>query len=173
MTVLDGRRRFALDQNFPDPIIDSLGDWITEAELVPLRRIDARLPTFEDDWRILLALHHHADPWDGLITTDSGMLNLPREMAVLEQTKLTLVVALAAGHDPLKATGLLLAYLPGICGRTSPEKAQLWTLNAAPTPASKPWEKLQRIAEHRNRDVVELYREERLSDEELAENPLR
>jgi hypothetical protein len=34
------------------------------------------------------------------------MLSLPRELSVLCQTKLTLVVAVAAGHDPIKATVL-------------------------------------------------------------------
>ncbi len=42
-----------------------------DATLVPLDRIDTRLSTL-DDWELLLALHHHADPWDGLITTDSS-----------------------------------------------------------------------------------------------------
>ena len=43
------RRRFALDQNFPEPIVDALSTWL-EAELVPIRRIDQRMPTL-DDWR--------------------------------------------------------------------------------------------------------------------------
>lgn len=91
---------FALDQNFPEPIIDALDEWIPEAELVPLRRIDPLLSTL-DDWEVLLALHHHARPWEGLIPTDSGILSLPRELAVILQTNLTLVVAAEAGHDPI------------------------------------------------------------------------
>jgi hypothetical protein len=91
---------FALDQNFPQPIIDALNDFIPEADLVPLRDVDPLLVADIDDWQVLLALHQHVRPWDGLITTDSGMLNLPREMAVVRQTNLTLVVAEGAGHDP-------------------------------------------------------------------------
>jgi hypothetical protein len=116
-------RLFALDHNFPQPIVEVLADFMTEAELVPLQEIDSRLPEFQNDWEVLLALHHHARPWDGLVTTDSSMIQLPRELAVLMQTKLTLVVALEAGHDPLKATGLVLAHLPGICARTDPDVA--------------------------------------------------
>ncbi len=60
-----------------------------------------------DDWELLLALHHHADAWDGLITTDSSILNQGPELAALIQTRLTLVVAMESGHNPVKASGLL------------------------------------------------------------------
>jgi len=85
-------RLFALDRNFPQPIVGILSDFQADAKLVPLDRIDTRLSTL-DDWELLLALHHHADPWDGLITTDSSMLAQGPELAALIQTKLTLVVA--------------------------------------------------------------------------------
>jgi hypothetical protein len=50
-------RRLALDQNFPEPIVDGLADWLaSDAELVPIRRIDDRMATL-DDWEVLLALH--------------------------------------------------------------------------------------------------------------------
>jgi hypothetical protein len=115
-------RLLALDQNFPEPIVDALGDFLAEdAELVPIRRIDPRLPT-ADDWQVLQALHADQRPWDGLITSDSNMLGLPRELAVLCQTKLTLVVTIAAGHDPIKATGLLLAHLSVVC-ETDPARS--------------------------------------------------
>jgi hypothetical protein len=110
-------RLFALDRNFPQPIVGVLSDFQTDATLVPLDRIDTRMSTL-DDWELLLALHHHADPWDGLITTDSSMLAQGSELATLIQTRLTLVVAVASGHNPVKASGLLFAYLAGICRRT-------------------------------------------------------
>jgi hypothetical protein len=52
----------------------------------------------------LLALHQRPEPWDGLITTDSAILNQGPELVALIQTNLTLVVALASGHDPVKAS---------------------------------------------------------------------
>jgi hypothetical protein len=163
---------FALDQNFPDPIVASLNEFIPEAELVPLREIDPLLVANIEDWQILLALHHHARPWDGLITTDSGMLNLPREIAVVDQTRLTLVVAAAAGHDPLRATGLLFTHLSYICEQTDPAEAQVWRLVAQSRPAYAPDHFVQRIADHQNRNVDEVWREARLTDQELAEDPL-
>ena len=102
----DGQRRFALDQNFPEPIVDGLVDWLaSDAELMPIRRIDERMATL-DDWEVLQALHTDARAWDGLITTDAKMPSLPRELAVLCQTRLTLVAAQAVdtrsdqGHRP-------------------------------------------------------------------------
>jgi hypothetical protein len=106
------RKLFALDHNFPQPIVDVLTEYQEDAELVRVDGIDDRLPQL-DDWALLLALHHHDRPWDGLITTDTSMLNRAREMAAVMQTKLTLVVAMEAGHNPVKASGLLFAYLGG------------------------------------------------------------
>jgi hypothetical protein len=123
-------RLFALDRNFPQPIVSVLSDFQADATLVPLDAIDPRLSTL-DDWELLLALHHHADPWDGLITTDSSMLTQGPELAALIQTKLTLVIAMESGHNPVKASGLLFAYLAGISQRTTPERPQVWRLNAA------------------------------------------
>lgn len=162
---------FALDQNFPQPIVQALNDFIPEVELVPLRTID-RLMAEIDDWQVLLALHHHARPWDGLITNDSRMLNLPRELAVVRQTRLTLVVAHAAGHDPIKATGLLFTHLAWIARETDPERAQIWSLTARNRPARDPWEEFERIADHRNVTADTVWREARLTAAELAEDPL-
>lgn len=148
-------RLFALDHNFPQPIVAVLAEFQSDAELVRVDRIDPRMADL-DDWELLLALHHHARPWDGLITTDSSMLNQGPELAALIQTKLTLVVALESGHNPVKASGLLFAYLGGICRRTRSEVPQAWTLSAANRPHRPPWEFLKRFAEHNNRATDEV-----------------
>ena len=129
-------RLFALDHNFPDPIVSVLAGFQTDAELVRIDRIHSGMPDL-DDWELLVALHQHSENWDGLITTDSSMLNQGPELATLIQTKLTLVVATASGDDPVKASGLLFAYLSGICKRTRPDVAQVWTLSAANRPGPR------------------------------------
>jgi hypothetical protein len=164
-------RLFALDKNFPQPIVSVLSDFQADAQLVPLDRVDTRMSTL-DDWELLLALHHHSGAWDGLITTDSSMLAQGRELATLIQTKLTLVVAVASGHNPVKASGLLFAYLAGICQRTTPERAQVWRLNAVNRPHEEPWEFLKRFAEHNGRSADEVWPELKLSADALARNPL-
>jgi hypothetical protein len=164
-------RLFALDKNFPQPIVDVLSDFQADAQLVPVDHIDPRMSTL-DDWELLLALHRHADHWDGLITTDSSMLSQGLELATLIQTKLTLVVAVASGHNPVKASGLLFAYLSGICQRTTPERAQVWRLNAANRPPEKPWDFLKRFAEHNGRTPEAVWAEFKLSATAIANDPL-
>ena len=166
------RRLIALDQNFPQPIVSALSEFMVEAELVALVEIDERLIDL-DDWEVLLALHHHERDWDGLLTTDTGMLSLPRELAVLMQTRLTLVVAQAVGHDPLKATGLVLTYLPWIAAHTRPEEAQVWVLRSANKPADDPWSHLEKVATRKGTTATTLYDAEKLTNAELARNPLQ
>jgi len=163
---------FALDQNFPEPIVNALNEFIPEVDLVPLREIDPALTAEIDDWEVLLALHHHDRPWDGLITNDHGILNLPREMAVLRQTNLSLVVAESAGHDPIRATGLLFTHLEYIGRETAPDRPQIWRLVARNRPGDDPWQYLESIAEHQNRSVDAVWQEARLTNAELARDPL-
>lgn len=164
-------RLFALDQNFPTPIVDVLQEYMEEAELIPLSAIDERLTTL-DDWQVLHALHHHQRPWDGLVTTDSSMAQQSKELSLLCQTGLTLVVAMGAGHDPIMATGLLFTQLPGICKRTDPSIAQLWELRTTQRPHTDPWEKMTLLGERAGKEASHLYAEAKLSPQEFAQDPL-
>lgn len=164
-------RLFALDQNFPQPIVKVLQDFQADAELVPVRVIDPRLAAF-DDWQLLVALHHDKRRWDGLITTDSSILFQPLELAILIQTGLTLVVTLEAGHNPVKATGLLFAHLAGICRRTRPDAAQIWRLRAVTQAHVSPWKQLSIVAEHQHVDANRLFATHRLTANQLAADPL-
>ncbi len=151
--------------------MEVLAEFQADAKLVRVDQIDFRMPDL-DDWELLLSLYHHADPWDGLITTDSSMLNQGPELAALIQTKLTLIVAVASGHDPVKASGLLFAYLGGICKRTRPDLPQVWTLNAASNPHREPWDFLKRFAEHNDRAVDDVWAEYKLTAKQLDSDPL-
>lgn len=162
---------FALDQNFPEPIVEALKASIAETELVPIRRIDRRL-TSMDDWELILSLFHHPRPFDGLVSVDDGILWQPKEMFVLERTALTLVVARASGHDPVKATGLLLTHLGQICKKSSPDRGQIFKLQAGDRKPESPNSQINVIAGHQNVSARELVREHRLRDEEFARNPL-
>ena len=164
-------RLFALDHNFPDPIVSVLSDFQADAELVRVDAIDVRMADL-DDWELLVALHNHERSWDGLITTDSSMLKQGPELAALIQTRLTLVVAMEAGHNPVKASGLLFAYLDGICQRTRPDEPQVWALSAANRAPRGPWEFLQQFASHNHRDTDAVWREFKLTAAQLAADPL-
>lgn len=118
---------FALDHNYPAPIIEQAKPYLDGVELVFIGDIDSRLPEFED-WELLLALHHHSREWDGIISNDTSMLDQERELAVLGYTHLTLVAPVAAGHDPIRSTGLVLAHIENIADQTTSRKPQVWRL---------------------------------------------
>ncbi len=99
------------------------------------------------------------------------MLELPRELSVLLQTKLSLVVVEEAGHDMLQATGLLFMHLADVCARTRPDEPQLWRLQAAERPGD-PWDILSRVAEREGASATALYEEHKLPPGALATNPL-
>lgn len=164
-------RLFALDHNFPIPIVEVLTEFQEDGTLVPTSRIDQRYADLED-WEVLLALHHDELPWDGLITTDTSMLSQPLELSVLLQTRLTLVAVREAGHNPVKATGLLFAYLPNICKRTRDDVAQVWTPSAANRRHDEVWDVLAGVAERRGVTTADLYAEHKLDEPALGHDPL-
>lgn len=166
------RRLFALDHAFPQPIVEVLADLFSgEVELVPIQKIDPGFPDL-DDWQVLLALHHHRRAWDGLVTVDANMLALPREMWVLMRTRLSLVVTEDAGHDPIRATGLLFVHLSSICRRTQPTRAQVWRLRAGERQPEDPMERMKSIADKRSITAGEAMAEGELPPAELKRDPL-
>jgi hypothetical protein len=165
------RKLFALDHNFPPPILAALEKYIPEATLVPLSDIDARMPLLED-WQLLVALERHDKKWHGLITNDTDFATGPRELAALIQTRLAVVVVEAAGHDAIKATGMLFAHLPGICRRVTPGTPQLWRLRVADRPAVAPMDALRDVAARRHKDFDTVKKENWLTEDELQADDL-
>jgi hypothetical protein len=159
------RRLFALDQNFPETVCKALEQWLP-ADLVPVRQIDPRLSEV-DDWQLLLALHQDSRQWDGLITNDDSMLNLPKEMVVLSQTGLTLVVAKGEGHSPIKSIGVVLCHLSHICHQTVPSRPQIWNLSVRQKADDRVEDYLEKIAHGEKTTVQGLMEAHRLSPGEL------
>ena len=78
-------------------------------------------PTKPDTTRsLIIALHQGG--WNGLITNNYKMLDVPAEVAAIVKTKLTVVAVEGLGHDPLRAVGALLLELPGIANRIRPNR---------------------------------------------------
>jgi hypothetical protein len=100
------------------------------------------------------------------------MLSLPKELAVLCQSRLSLIIAVAAGHDPIKATGLVLAHISGICGLTRPESPQIWRLRTTAKPPEDPWVFITTIANRQGETATTLYERERLAARQLDSDPL-
>jgi len=160
------KRLFALDHNFPEPVLDTFAQVMPMVELVPVRRIDPSLPTLSD-WELILALRKHARAWDGLITNDDAMLSLPKEMTVLSQTGLTLVVVKGQGDSPIRAVGALLCHLPHICHHTKAGEAQIWRLTVKQKDPERAHDFLETIAARRKTNVPNLLAEYRVPLKDL------
>lgn len=130
MRLPRGRRpRFVLDQNFPAPILSaaSLNRWLPEFEIVSVRDHDPRLSRDFEDWQVILGCSQGGV--EGFISDDGGMLDNPRVIAVIEQLRMTLVVCAEINHDPIAATGLLLAHLPRVAKRHRSDQPQIWKIH--------------------------------------------
>ena len=160
------RRLFALDHNFPQPMLAAMVDALPQVELVPVRDID---PAFSDlaDWELLRELHRDERPWDGMVTNDDAMLSLPKEMTVLSQTGLTRVVARGEGHNPIRAVGTLLCHLTHICHHTKPNAAQIWNLKVSQKNADPAQAYLDKIALRTKTTAARLFSENKLSPGDL------
>lgn len=162
---------FALDHNYPAPIIAAAAPYLAGVELAYIEEIDPRLPDF-DDWELILALHHHAKPWDGMITNDTGMLDQARELATLAYTRLTLVAPQAAGHDPIRSTGLVLAHIEDIAARTTPRRPQIWKLSRRTHGGDHPDRYLEKMARRTGMDPMDLRRDATPPRRVLTTDPL-
>ena len=148
---------FLLDQDFPDPVIPTLPD----IDLHPLRRVHPDLTRDHEDWEVLREVKRRGGA-DGLITLDAGMLNQPKEMVVLRQTRLTLVVFRNTNNDPFVAAGLLMVHAPQIVKQLDRRKAQLWVLAKPPTTPDNLWARIGALARHQSLSADALMRRERI-----------
>jgi hypothetical protein len=145
---------FLLDHNFPLPIVGAFRPFLKTARLATIGEIDPSLANLDDD--VLIRRVGEMGDWDGLITNDKRMLSIPEAIVALCQTRLTLVVASGIGHDPVTASGLVLASIDNIAKRTRRDVAQLWLLNANAKEHTDPWSKLRDVARHLKMTDVEL-----------------
>jgi hypothetical protein len=162
--------RFATDHNLPEPILAAVEEYVP-FEAVRIKSIDERLVDSADDWQVLLAVHQAG--LDGLITLDAAMTKLPREIAVLHQTQLTLVAVESATHDPLRAMGEVLVRADHFARMHSPTKPQLFVFRRPPFHGpDTAWAALERIAKREGQRAEDLYEAARLTDSELETRAL-
>ncbi len=88
-----------------------------------MRQLESRLTAGYEDWQVLLALHQRGDV-HGFITNDAGILELPREMVVLSKTRLVLVLTDQVGHDPLRATRLVMLHLQQLAAQLDGDQSR-------------------------------------------------
>jgi len=95
------------------------------------------------------------------------MLSLAKEMTVLSQTGLTLVVAKGEGHNPIRAVGTLLCHLTHICHHTIPGTPQIWKLRVARKSPEPVNDYLDAIARRAKTSVARVVADNKLSPADL------
>ena len=123
---------FVLDHNCPYQVVYGL-DWPPYLRLSAAKDVAPCLVDEPDDWRILLALAARGDV-DGYITNDPDLLDGAEELVALTRTRLALVMTAGVGHNPLRASGLLMTYLSEIAKQVQnqvPRRAIIFRLSAA------------------------------------------
>ena len=154
-----------LDHNFPQPILAALSGWLGDVELLPIGHIDSRL-TDLGDRELILALHQLG--YRGLVTNNYRMLQNPVELAAVIKTKLSIFAIEGLGDDPIRAIGALLLDLPSAVNAVEDDRSGvIWLCPRVPEPKD-PWDLLKELAERRHENVGDLYRQVKVSDDELA-----
>src|SRR4051794_1149878 len=105
---------FVLDQNFPWYVTSFA--WPSTLRVTRLSDVAPDFVSGVEDWQVILELARTGDV-DGYITNDSSMLEQAEEMVALGRTHLALVVTRGVGHQPLRATGLVMVHLDEIARR--------------------------------------------------------
>lgn len=158
--------RLALDQNFPTPLIDAIRPYLPrDIELTHVHLIDPRLSECSDR-ELFIALHQLG--YQGLVTNNYKMLDVPSEVAAIVATRAVLVAIEGLGHDPLRAVGALLLELPGLRRRLVPNRSNVFRLAYRQRPAIDAWAYIQQAATRRSQAAADLYAEVRVDEEELT-----
>jgi hypothetical protein len=148
---------FVLDQNFP---VAPLGmRWPASLRLSRLRDVDPTLVGGHEDWEILYTLNRRGDV-DGFVTNDADMLDPAREMVVLHDSRLVLIVTDGVGHDPIRATGLLMVHLPTIVRRIT-GRPEVFVLRPGPLQPLTPGQQIDKLARRARVQANQLISRER------------
>lgn len=156
---------FAVDHDFPESVLTIVEPYLP-FDVKMLRYVSPALIQDKDDWEVLLAISQRH--YDGLITLDYAMLNLPREIAIIHQTKLTLVAIEAAGDNPLVAIGQLLVQAKSIARAFDPNQPQVFRIpkSRATRPMST-WDVFGEMASKQGVSAQQLFNENRLTRPQL------
>ena len=164
------RLRLALDQNFPTPLINAVRIYLPEdIDLVHLPSIDPRLSELSDR-RLFIALAQLG--FDGMVTNNYKMLDVPEEIAAIVKTKSVVVAVEALGHDPIRAVGALLLELPGLTRRLRPGVSNVFRLHYEHRQPRDAWEYIKAAAGRLGQQPDELWERVKVTDQELAQQIL-
>lgn len=164
MAARSRRPRFALDQGFPDSSL--VRTPLPDLELVPLRVLHPDLTANHEDWQVLQQLRARGDV-DGFVTLDAKMLRLEKEMVVLEQTRMTLVVLQDLDNDPFAAGALLVAISGRLARAFDRRQPQVFLVRLPRLVVEKPQRRLEAVSKQGGRTLSQMRKAGRLSPTEL------
>jgi hypothetical protein len=144
---------FVLDENFPETVIPFVALHVPQVRLVPWKDVDRRLEA-KSDPELIRALWQAGYP--GAITLNWRMINFLDVLAMILQTRFTLIALEDAGEMPIQAAGLLLLHLPYIAKEFRPGVPQIWRLRRRP--ASPTFDDHVRRLERQLNDSIDAYR---------------
>lgn len=145
---------------------EAIATYVLEVALVSIREFAPELTGRDvEDWQVILGLRQGGA--EGFVTCDDSMLEVAQVVAVIEQTKFSVVTCQAAGDDAMKASGMLLTHLPAVGRRHDDDKPLVWRLHAAEQRPKKIGE-LKKTIEERSGLKVDDYRVSR----ETLQGPL-
>ncbi|MHB8576514.1 MAG: hypothetical protein ACYDCQ_14425 [Dehalococcoidia bacterium] len=147
--------RFVLDQNFPHAPAGL--PWPPPIELIPLPEFARHLVRNYEDWEILRELDERGDI-AGLITNDAGILDQAMEMVTLFRSHLTLIVTEGVGHNPIRATGLVMVHLQEIAKRID-SAPQVFRLRPGALIPFSPGRQINVLAKRRHMPPPQLIQE--------------
>lgn len=128
------RSTFALDENFPQPILrEAIRKFVLGIEIVLLVDLDPSLLGAYQDHELIANLAKRGV--EGLITCDDNMVLRPEVLNAIEQTRFSVVTCRRVGNDPVRASGLLLVHLPDVAKLHDARVPQIWrlgTIESAP-----------------------------------------
>lgn len=164
--MTDPSLRLALDQNFPTPLINAVREYLpANIVLDHLSTIDPRLSDLSDR-ALFIALWQLG--YQGLVTNNYKMLDVPQEIAAIVKTKAVVVAVEALGHDPIRAVGALLLELPGLADRLRPATSNVFRLDYARRRPADGWTYLSTAAARLQRTPEDLWEEVKVTQEEMS-----
>jgi hypothetical protein len=161
--------KLALDQNFPVGVVTALTQQLpTNVQISSLGRIDYRL-TDLDDRELLLALSLKG--WDGLVTNNYKMLNIPTELAAIIATRCIFVALRGMGQNALQSTGAFLLELPNVLARARipARKPLIFDIGLRQLPPKEAWDYMHKIASRHNTEANALHAEHRVTESEWSQ----
>ena len=132
--------RVALDHNFPEPILRAVQpSFPRDLDFRWVRELDPAFPDL-DDHDLIYAVSRAGYPV--LVTGNHKMLNDPRVLVAVIQTRGTVLAVEGGGDDPVLMTGVLLRDLLPVLRKVSPRGQVFRVRSTAPRP-------------HRARDLLD------------------